>query len=85
MELIALILLLIPLGFPILGGLMAKSFGRNFWVWFAISCFLPFISCFIIVCLPYKKREAKKLRLPVQNEELFDHLFEEQEQKMQRA
>lgn len=82
MELIALIFLIIPLGFQILGGLMARSFGRNFWVWFGIYCFLPFISCFILVCLPYKKRLANESGEPVRNDELFDHLFEENHQKI---
>lgn len=86
MELIGLLILAIPLCFPILGGLCAISFGRNFWVWFFISFFLPFVSCFIIVCLPNKrKKQTAGMARVVENEELYDHLFDERNSKIQRA
>lgn len=67
----ALPLILIPLAFPIMAGLMALNFGRRFWPWFWISFLLPFISCFILLCLPDKRKKP----LPVENEEVFEHLF----------
>jgi len=82
MELIGLLLVSIPLFFPLLGGLMAKSFGRSFWIWFFISCLLPYVSCFILVCLPYKKRkEQDQTCKVVENDEIFNHLFEEEGNK----
>ena len=85
MELIGLLIVAIPLFFPLIGGLMAKSFGRSFWVWFFISCLLPFVSCFILVCLPYKKKKQQdQTSEVVENDEIFNHLFEEAN-KRQRA
>ena len=39
---------------PFLSGIMAHSFGRSFWKWFIIGCFLPFIANFIQAFLPDK-------------------------------
>jgi hypothetical protein len=59
MEVIlALPFMLIPFFFPLVGGLMARSFGRSFWVWFWISVPLPFVSCIILLCLPDKRRRS---------------------------
>lgn len=56
---------------------MAKLLGRNVRVWFWISLLLPVISWIIIACLPVQKKQL----LPVENEDLFNHLFEEKEKK----
>lgn len=52
----ALPLLAIPLFFPVVGGLMAKSFGRSFWFWFWLSLPLPLIAHSILLCLPEKEQ-----------------------------
>ena len=65
--------LLLPLAFPLIAGLMARSFGKSFRFWFWISFLIPFISCLILLCLPEKEEKISA----VENEELFDHLFEE--------
>jgi hypothetical protein len=60
MEIImAIPLLMIPLFWPVVTGLMATSFGRNFWTWFIIGIPLPFIGAIILVCLPSKKETNK--------------------------
>ena len=50
--LFALPVLFIPLLFPVIGGCMAKCYGRKFWFWFWFSLLLPFISLIILLCLP---------------------------------
>jgi len=70
----ALPLLITPLLMPFITGLMAKNFGRKFWPWLFMGLILPFIANIILLCLPDKSRNAATLR-PVENHELFDHLF----------
>ena len=82
MELIAALpLLLLPFFFPVIAGLMAKSFGRNFWTWFFIGAILPFLANIILLCLPVKKQEKQPILNeetdPVDNEAIFDHLVTE--------
>jgi len=50
----AIQILFIPIMFPVIGGCMAKCFGRKFWLWFWISLLLPFISLIILLALPDK-------------------------------
>jgi len=47
--------LLIP--FPFMAGYIAKSLGRSYWFWFLLSLILPWIACFILVCLPDKSSD----------------------------
>lgn len=47
--------------FPLIGGIMAKSFGRKFWVWFWVSVPLPFISLIILLSLPDKSKQQADL------------------------
>ncbi|TAL42215.1 MAG: hypothetical protein EPN92_11860 [Chitinophagaceae bacterium] len=54
----ALPLLFIPLLFPVAGAYMAKSFGRNFWLWFWLSVPLPFISMIILISPPDKSKRT---------------------------
>jgi len=70
----ALPLVFTPVLMPVITGLMAKNFGRKFWPWFFVGLVLPFIANIILLCLPDRSRRATELR-PVENHELFDHLF----------
>jgi hypothetical protein len=75
MELVfTLPLILLPLLMPLLTGLMAQSFGRNFWTWFAISIPLPLVANLLLLRLPDLSLDEQVVR-PVENHELFDHLF----------
>lgn len=49
---LSVFLLLIP--FPFMAGYIAKRLGRSYWFWFLLSIPLPWIGCFILVCLPDK-------------------------------
>jgi hypothetical protein len=42
-------------------GLMARSLGRSFWLWFWISIPLPFVSCIILLCLPVGRQRAMQV------------------------
>jgi len=55
--LFAIPILFIPLMFPVIGGCMAKCYGRKFWTWFWISLPLPFISFIILLSLPDKSKK----------------------------
>ena len=60
--LFALPILFIPFMFPILGGCMARCFGRKFWLWFWISLLLPFISLIILLSLPDRSKKPDAVR-----------------------
>lgn len=66
--------LLVP--FALLAGKMAKDMGRKFWPWFFIGMLLPLLANFILSFLPPAlfQKQSKGLK-PVENEELFNHLF----------
>ena len=71
----AIPLLFTPFMMPLITGLMAKNFGRKFWLWFFLGLLLPFIAAIVLLCLPDKsKRKVVELR-PVENDEVFDYLF----------
>jgi hypothetical protein len=55
----ALPLLLLPLFFPCVTGLMAISFGRKFWPWFLIGIPFPLVANIILLCLPDRSRRLK--------------------------
>jgi hypothetical protein len=62
MELIlAIPLLMIPLFWPVVTGLMAISFGRKFWPWFYVGIPLPLVACIILLCLPDKRKKGQKI------------------------
>ena len=79
--LLAIPVIMIPFLWPVLTGLMAKSFGRKFWLWFFIGIPLPFIAMVILVCLPDRRNSGMQAKLvdpkPVSNEEIFNHLTDE--------
>lgn len=73
-------LLLVPLFWPIITGIMAKNNGRNFWIWFLIAVPLPLIAAVILLFLPDKSKE-KRITKPVENDEIFNHLFNKKQEK----
>lgn len=44
----------VALSVPLVTGYFAKTRGRSFVFWFALCLVLPFISMFILMCLPEK-------------------------------
>ena len=77
---IGLLIALIPLlTFPLMTGWAALSLNRKFWPWFVAGLFLPFLGVIILLCLPVKEKTAsQRLLHPVSNEEIFDHVLEEE-------
>ncbi len=72
MELLMItILVLVLMVAPLVTGYLASRTGRNFWTWFGISFLLPVVACLVLLLLPVKKKDPP----PVENEELFNHLF----------
>lgn len=55
-------------------GLMASMQERNFWAWCGIGMVLPFVAAVLLVFLPSGKERMRRA-IPVENEELFNHLF----------
>jgi hypothetical protein len=56
---IAIPLLMVPLFWPVVTGLMAISFGRKFWPWFFIGIPLPLVAAIILLCLPDKRKKGQ--------------------------
>ena len=82
MEVIfAIPLLFIPLIMPWLAGQMATGFGRKFWPWFFAGMALPFIANIILLCLPDKSVKKEQIAEAVENEDIFNHLFEKENLK----
>ncbi len=82
MKLLAAIpLIFLPLFFPLLTGFMAKSLGRKFWAWFWLGAALPFVADIILLCLPVKKNKKPAVIKPVESDQIFDHLFIDEQQK----
>jgi hypothetical protein len=54
--LVALPVIVVPFFFPVVTGLMAKTMGRKFWLWFWLGLLLPFVACVILLCLPVRQR-----------------------------
>ena len=71
----AIPLIFVPLVLPVITGLMAKHFGRKFWPWFFLGILIPFIANIILHCLPDKSKNKNLELRPVENENVFDHLF----------
>ncbi|OQP48971.1 hypothetical protein A4H97_29235 [Niastella yeongjuensis] len=57
--LVALPIIALPFFFPVVTGLMAKSLGRKFWLWFWLGLPLPFVACVILLCLPVRRIERE--------------------------
>ncbi len=41
------------LSIPLVAGYFAHCYGRSFWMWFLIGCFLPVIAHFVLIALVY--------------------------------
>ena len=78
---IAVPLIILPFFLPLLAGLMAISFGRKFWPWFFIGMILPLVANIILLCLPEKSIPQNPEPVPVENDELFNDLFEKKTDK----
>ena len=70
----ALSLILLASLVPLVSGFMATCYRRNFWLWFFIGLLLPFFSNLLLLLLPEKQTQQGETA-PVENDELFDHLF----------
>jgi Trk-type K+ transport system membrane component len=40
---------------PLTTGYCAYSWGRSFWLWFALGCVFPIVSFFVLFALLYRK------------------------------
>lgn len=58
---IAVLMLAFLLSIPAITGYFAYSYGKSFWVWFAIGCFFPVIAQVILAFLCHKEAQ-KELR-----------------------
>ena len=73
--LLAVPLLIFAFLLPLITGVMAENSTYKFWLWFYTSIPLLFVAGMIVICLPaISRKKARKLN-PVENEEIFDHLF----------
>ena len=72
--------------FPLLTGYCALQYGRSFWLWFAIGCFLPIISFLFIFTLIYldeKMTPSNRLsrREDMESEKLVKELVSDLDKK----
>lgn len=54
--------LIFYLSIPAVAGYVASSYGRSFWLWFTISCFLPVIThviLYAVLSLDSKPKRSK--------------------------
>lgn len=67
------------LAIPAVTGYFAQCYGRSFWLWFAIGCFLPVISNFILIFMVknYKKVQANDRWLTQYEDEHMDKIIQE--------
>lgn len=49
--------------FPLTTGYCAYNHGRSFWLWFALGCFLPVASFFVLCALVYREQADPGQRL----------------------
>ena len=66
--------------FPLLTGYCALQYGRSFWLWFVIGCFLPIVSFLLIFILIYFDEKTTPLhrlsrRERVESEKLVSALL----------
>ena len=74
-DLFTICLFLLPVFVPFITGRIAKARRRKYWSWFLAGFFCPLPALVILVCLPTKIKITRRVVRPVENEELFDHLF----------
>ena len=66
--------------FPLLTGYCALQYGRSFWVWFIVGCFLPIVSFLLIFLLIYFDEKTTPLhklsrREKVESDKLVSELI----------
>ena len=71
MKIMTLPIIILAFLMPLATGLIAQEY----WLWFYISIPLALIASFILVCLPGISAKTREKLSPVENEEIFDHLF----------
>ena len=59
---VALVLLAFLLSIPAITGYFAHCYGRSFWKWFVIGCFLPVIAQVILAFLCHKAAQREQQR-----------------------
>ena len=56
--------ILFYLMFPAVTGYAAYNYGRSFWLWFTIGCFLPVVSYLVLVAIIFwDERKTTRARL----------------------
>ncbi|MDX2188699.1 MAG: hypothetical protein SFY32_02440 [Bacteroidota bacterium] len=49
---------IIFLALPLMTGWVAKTEGRNFWLWTGLTCLLPGITLILLIVLPKPKKST---------------------------
>lgn len=60
---------------PLITGVAVRATPNKFWLWFYAGIPLLFIVSVILFCAVEKPGTKKEYKRPVENDELFDHLF----------
>ena len=71
MKIMTITIIILAFLMPLATGLIEQEY----WLWFIISIPLGLIASLILVCLPGMPAKTKGKLSPVENEEIFDHLF----------
>lgn len=71
MKIMTLPIIVLAFLMPLATGLIAPEY----WLWVYISIPLALVGSFILVCLPGVSAKTREKLSPVENEEIFDHLF----------
>lgn len=77
MKILTLPIVILAFLLPMATGLIAQES----WLWIYVSIPLALVASFILVCLPGITWKKTGQLLPVENEEIFDHLFINKAQK----
>jgi hypothetical protein len=77
MKILTLLISILAFFMPMVTGLITEES----WLWFYICIPLVLIASFIVVCLPGVPGKERRTPSPVENEEIFDHLFITKTQK----
>lgn len=62
---IAFLMLAFLLSIPAITGYFAHCYGKSFWRWFAIGCFFPVISQFVLAWLCHREASKEQRRRSV--------------------
>jgi hypothetical protein len=71
MKIMTLPIIILAFLMPVATGIIAQQS----WLWIYVSIPLALIASFILVCLPGISAKTREKLMPVENEEIFDHLF----------